>query len=147
MYHFYTHRFINFAFESVTLITICNCTKSFTHKLHGFTLNINSVLVRNWMLHSIDETRRDHIRLIHYKWALNSINYKENGHQNLNPTKMVETIEPLNEYVSNPPFIFALLGLCGLSTSHIPMIYLPNSTLFGPSHPTSKYFDPHISQI
>ena len=23
MYHFYTHRFINFAYESVTLITIC----------------------------------------------------------------------------------------------------------------------------
>ena len=104
-------------------------------------------------LHLINETRRDHIGLIYYKWYnLYKIKYenkghrpksKENGHQNINPTKGVEVIEPLNEYVSKPPTILALLGLWGLSTSHIPVIYLQNPTHFGPSHPTSKYFDPY----
>ena len=83
------------------------------------------------MGHSIYETR-PHIQR---EYASNSI-----------PTERVETIKPLEEYVSKLPIILALLGLWRLSTSHIPIIYLPNPTRFGSSHPTSKYCD-SISQI
>ena len=56
---------------------------------------------------------------------------------------------PATPWPSSPTILkgtivtLVLLGLWGLSTSHIPMIYLPNPTRFGSSHSTSKYFDPH----
>ena len=71
------------------------------------------------MGHSIDETRQDHIRLI----ILKGINYKKNNEQRAidqiqrecssksKPTKRVETIKPLHEYVSKPPIILVLLGV------------------------------------
>ena len=70
------------------------------HKNSQIVILEGSILVHNWMGHSIDETRRDHIS-------------NENRYQT-QPTERVETIEPLNEYVSKLHY----WGYGGLNITH-----------------------------